>query len=170
MVIEQPWARVKQPSIIPTQVDREVLAALPVAELAALVRDHLVPSGTTGPSREAWERFWGLLRDDDELAHRAFDVLEEFLDSTEDALDVVDAGDPQRKRMQKFQLNAQNAWQRLQKDPTAVRAVPAGQRRLVAAIAEHRAAVLEEGRPTAADLQLWAAAGVHGTAAARRPR
>jgi hypothetical protein len=164
MVIEQPWARVKQPSTIPTPVTREVIAALPAAELAALVRDHLVPSGTTGPHRAAWDQFWGLLNDNDELAHRAFDVLEEFLDSTEDALDVADAGDAQRKRMQKFQLNAQNAWQRLQKDP------PAGQRRLVAAIAAHRAAVLEDGPPTAADLQLWATAGVGGTAPAGRPR
>ena len=164
MVIEQPWVRVKQPSTIPDAVNREVLAALPVVELAALVRDHLLPDGTTGPRRKAWDQFWKLLHDDDELAHRAFDVLEEFLDSTEDALDVVDAEDPQRKRMQKFQFNAQNAWARLQKDTTAVRGVSAGQRRLVAAIAKHRLAVLEEGPPTVADLRLWAAAGVSDAA------
>ena len=169
-VIERPWARVKQPTVIPHEVDHDLVAALPVEQLAALVRDHLVPSGTGGPERETWDRFWGVLCGDDKLAVRAFDVLEEFLDDTEDALEVTDDGDPQRKRMQKFQLNAQNAWARLQKDPTAVRTVPAAQRRLLAAIAKHRAAVLEEGSPTAADLQLWAAAGVGTTAPPGRPR
>lgn len=172
-VLDRPWARVKQPTVIPSEVDHDLVAALPVEELAALVRDHLVPSGPSGPERQAWDRFWGVLREDDELAGRTFDVLEEFLDDTEDALEDVDDGDQQRKRMQKFLMNAQNAWARLQKDPTLVRTVPAGQRRLLAAIAEHRSAVLSAGVDReAADSRLWRVLDDVGADSAgfRRPR
>lgn len=172
-VIERPWARVKQPKVIPREVSHDLVVSLPVEQLAALLRDHLLPSGPSGPEREAWDRFWSVLGEDDDLAERAFDVLEEFLDDTEDALEVTDDGDPQRKRMQKFALNAQNAWARLQKDPTVGRTVPAAQRRLLAAIVEHRTAVLGAGvAPTAADRKLWRVPGTLGAdgRVLRRPR
>lgn len=155
VLIEQPWTRVKQPTTIPAGTTRELVAAMPVGQLAALLRDHLLPSGSTGPERAAWDQFWEVLRGDDELADRAFDVLEEFLDQAEDALDTAEGDDPQRKRMQKFHLNTQNAWQRLQKDPTVGHTVPTATRRLAAAITEHRAAVLDAGTSTAADVHLW---------------
>jgi len=155
VLIERPWARVKQPTTIPAGTTHELVAAMPIEQLAALLRDHLLPSGSAGPERAAWDQFWEVLRGDDELADRAFDVLEEFLDQAEDALDTAEGDDPQRRRMQKFHLNAQNAWQRLQKDPTVGRTVPTATRRLLAAITEHRVAVLDAGTSTAADVQLW---------------
>jgi len=155
VLIERPWTRVKHPTTIPAMTTSELVAAMPVEQLAALLRDHLLPSGSAGPERAAWDQFWEVLRGDDEVADRAFDVLEEFLDQAEDALDTATGDDPQHKRMQKFHLNAQNAWQRLQKDPTVGRTVPTVTKRLAAAITEHRAAVLDAGTSTAADVQLW---------------
>lgn len=156
-LIERPWARVKKPTVIPGAVDRDLVAVMPDRELAELLRDHLVPSGSAGAARHTWDLFWELLRDDDELADRAFDILEEFLDQTEDALEeALDADDDsQLKRMQKFQLNTENAWQRLQKTPTAAPRTARSERRLIAAIARHRTAVLADGGPTNADLKLW---------------
>jgi len=146
VLIERPWARVKQPTTIPEGTTRELVAAMPVEQLAALLRDHLLPSGSAGAERAAWDQFWEVLRGDDELADRAFDVLEEFLDQVEDALEAAAGDDPNRKRMQKFQLTAQNAWQRLEKDSSRPRAPGAAiVRRLVAAIAAHQDAVHAAG-------------------------
>lgn len=155
-LIEQPWARVKQPTVLPRGIDRDLMAGMPAEQLAELLRDHLVPSGAGGEERAVWDRFWAVLGGDEDLAERAFDVLEDFLDQAEDALDTAEPDHPQRKRMQKFQLNAQNAWQRLQKDPAATRTAPGAGRRLAAAIAAHRDAVERGGRaPTTADVELW---------------
>lgn len=172
VLIERPWARVKQPTTIPVGTTHEMVVDMPVEQLAALLRDHLLPSGAAGPERAAWDQFWAVLRDDDELADRAFDVLEEFLDQAEDALDNAADDDPQHKRMQKFHVNAQNAWQRLQKDPTVGRTVPIVARRLAAAITEHRAAVLDAGASTKADERLWNAMAAVGLdlSTPRRPR
>lgn len=158
--IDQPWARVKQPTVIPGSVDRDLVAVMPDRELAELLRDHLVPSGSTGAARHIWDRFWELLRDDDDLADRAFDILEEFLDLTEDAIDEAlnadtAAADSQLKRMQKFLLNTENAWQRMHKTAGVGARTSGVERRLVAAITRHRTAVLADGGPTTADLKLW---------------
>lgn len=116
-MLEQPWARVKQPTVLPPALDRDLVAGLQDDQLAEVLRDHLVPSGGAGPERAAWDRFWAVFAADDELAERAFEVLEDFLDQVEDALKTVGAEDPQRKRMTKFQLNAENAIARLDKEP-----------------------------------------------------
>lgn len=115
--LEQPWARVKQPTVLPPNVDRDLVAGLQDDQLAELLRDHLVPSGRAGPERAAWDRFWAVFAADDDLAEWAFEVLEDFLDQVEDALKAVGDEDLQRKRMAKFQLNTENAIARLDKEP-----------------------------------------------------
>lgn len=161
-LIERPWARVKQPTVIPDGVNRDVLADLPAETLAELLRDQLLPTG----DREAWNQFWSMLRNNDDLGDRAFDVLEEFLDQAEDALD--DAEGPELKRLLKFQTNTDNALQRLEKTPTT----SAGERRLLVAILKHQTAVLAAGGVSAADAALWRVLPENGSTPARgaRPR
>lgn len=117
-LLEQPWARVKQPTVLPPALDRDLVAGLQDDQLAEVLRDHLVPSGGAGAERAVWDRFWAVLSADDDLAERAFEVLEDFLDQVEDALEAASAEHPQRKRMTKFQLNAENAIARLDREPT----------------------------------------------------
>lgn len=161
-LIEKPWARVKQPTVIPDGVGRDMLADLPTETLAALLRDQLLPNGDRG----AWDRFWSVLRSDDDLADRAFDVLQEFLNQAEDALDTAEG--PELKRLQKFQTNTDNALQRLQKTPTT----SAGERRLLVAILKHQTAVLAAGDAGAADAKLWRVLPDNGStpAGVHRPR
>lgn len=167
VLIERPWVRVKQPTTIPEGLTRELVAAMPVEQLKQMLRDHLLPSGPSGPDRVVWDQFWWLLQGHDELAERACDVLEEFLDATEDALEVAAADDPQRKRMTKFQASCEQAWQRLQRDPAAQRTVPATTRRLAAAISRHQATVRGTRSVTAADEQLWSVLATVGSGPAR---
>lgn len=143
-MLEKPWARVKQPTVLPQALDRDLVAGLQVDQLAEVLRDHLVPSGGAGPERAAWDRFWAVFAADDDLAERAFEVLEDFLDQVEDALKAVGDEDPQRKRMTKFQLNAENAIARLDKEPAVRGARGAGRYRPGAARAAVTTAVRAE--------------------------
>lgn len=172
-LVDQPWVRVKQPTVLPLAPDRDLVADLPSDQLAAMLRDHLIPSGAAGSERAVWDRFWAVLHAHDDLAERAFDVLEDFLDQVEDALEAAGPEHPQRRRMQKFQLNAENAVARLDREPAvrgtrgsrldhsrleSERATALRETRLFgAAIAAHRDATEYSGRGfTVADLELWA--------------
>ena len=167
MLLEQPWARVKEPVAIPTPTTAESLEALSEQDLAVLVRDHLVPRRPDGVERARWESLWRLLSAEDALAERCFDVLEQFLDDVETALAGAQPDKHSRMRMEKFRRFCDDAWQRLQLHHDrplgwAGRAGagfnPAGRAvisRLVDAIDRHRARADITGEVRPADRQLW---------------
>ena len=169
--LEQPWSRVREPVAIPTPVEPRTLHQLDQQDLARVLRDHLVPRQPHGVERTRWESLWQLLSSDDELADRAFDVLEHFLEDVEQALAAEDVDEHSRKRMEKFKRFCDDAWQRLRLHHDrplgwAGRAGagfnPAGRLvigRLVEAIAEHRRRTVGEQGMRPADVQLWRVLG-----------
>lgn len=61
------------------------------------------------------DRFWKVLREDDQLADRSYNVLEQFLDTTEDALDggLDERQDQARREVQaavRDELEADRPW------------------------------------------------------------
>jgi hypothetical protein len=168
VLLEQPWMRAKEPAAIPDPPDRESLLALTPEQYARLLRDNLVPREPTGPVRERWEQLWRTVTRSERLAERTSDVLEDFLDATEEALTSGDLDDAQRKRAQKFRRFCGDAWKRLQIDEDlplgwAGRAAagfnPPARRvleQLVDAIADHRRSVRGREVVRPADESLWA--------------
>ncbi len=167
-VIERPWARVRTPVPIPAEVSHDTLSALSDAEFAELVRSNFVPRADVPGGRAAWEQLWAVLKNTDGLAERTFDILEDFLDATEKALDAGDLDEADTSRARKFKARCEEAWKRLDKfddDTPLAWAGKAGEfqpsaRRviaiLIAAIARHRSAVLRARRPVSdTDQQLW---------------
>jgi hypothetical protein len=173
VLIDTPWARVKHPTPIPAAMRGAELMELDDVEFAQLIRDQLIPHQPTGPEREAWGLLWTTFGNSEpELAERVFDVLEELLEQTEEALRAGQLDDAQTKRARKFTRFCEEAWNRLEvtvHQPLgwAGRAAASGFNResrivigqLVEAIATHR-----ETRETttqkvpiaAADKALWA--------------
>ncbi len=169
MTIAQPWLRVRNPLAIPDGLDSAELGGLEPEPFAQLVRSNLMPRQTSGPERTAWDQLWLTLRGD-ALAERTYDVLEEFLDQTQAALDAQTLDPEMERRARKFADQCQMAWNRIDSD--RVRTAPlqwAGDRasvhplhsrhviaRLVGAITRHRSTVLATtGRPSTADAELW---------------
>lgn len=167
MLVDRPWSRVKTPVPIPDRLEPDALRELSRDDLARLLRDQLVPRQPAGPERDRWEQLWALLSRDDELADRAFDILEEFLDQAERALEGGELDEHQRRRAEKFRRFCEDAWQRLQRDDDrplgwAGRAAngfnPAARRvleHLVDAIVDHRRVVTATGSPKPHDEGLW---------------
>ena len=167
VLLEQPWARVKEPVAIPTPTTVATLDELSEQDLAVLLRDHLVPRRPDGVERARWESLWRLLSADDALAERCFDVLEQFLGGVDAALADGQPDEHTRKRMEKFRRFCDDAWQRLQMHHDrplgwAGRAGagfnPAGRAvisNLVDAIDRHRAELEAQGDVRLADRQLW---------------
>jgi hypothetical protein len=166
-LIERPWTRVRQPVPIGA-VTATSLQETTAADFAQLIRSNLMPRDQEPGGRRAWEQLWALLRADDELAGRTYDVLEDFLDVTQDALD---AGDLQTEtsRAEKFMGQCQQAWSRLERDEdgghlawagSAGNFQPAAQRviaTLIGAIARHRTTLRRSpDEVSAADQELWA--------------
>lgn len=171
MLIERPWARVKNPASIPDGDLNVQLTALDDLHFAELIRSHLVPRDTEPNGRARWQQLWTEIDQDADLADRTFDILEQFLDASEAAVDDPDLDSTQRQRAQKFSRFCNDAWHRLQAsldedEPLswAGRAAVGFNRparkvieQLVRAIGEHRSAVREEeASPTVADRRLWA--------------
>lgn len=165
--VDQPWSRVRDPVPIPVPTDARTLLDLDEQDLARVLRDHLVPRQPTGAERARWESLWRVLSADDDLAERAFDVLEEFLGDVDQALQREDLDEHTRKRMDKFRRFCDDAWQRLQLHHDrplgwAGRAGagfnPAGRAviaQLVQAVANHRSCVQAQPDVRDADVQLW---------------
>jgi hypothetical protein len=153
---------------IPEPLHRGALAVMSASEFAALLRAHLVPRSPTGEERRRWERLWQLLDADDELADRAFDVLERDLDLARDALATGGLEAHTVKRIEKFQRFCNEAWKRLeaseadvlgrrgQRFPRKIRRTIAD---LVRAIDQHREAVTGSEQPRPADEELWQVLG-----------
>lgn len=164
---DQPWARIKNPSPIPADPQADQLWNLADLEFATLVQTHLVPREQTPAGRRKWEELWDALRVDDDLADRTYNVLEEFIDDTEAALDSGALEPAVAKRAEKFLTQCNMAWKRIdrgrERDPQALAwAGRAGSfepkarmviATLVAAVARHRSAL--EDDPSEEDRQLW---------------
>lgn len=176
-LIDQPWTRVRQPVPIPAELSQPgqgrpqagaaTLLALEDVELAELIRSHLMPRDQSDAGRRAWDNLWATIRSDDTLADEVYDVLEDFLDTTEEALSSGTLDDAGQSRARKFLTHCQQAWARVDRGREqgskhlawAGRAgnfQPAAQRviaTLVGAIARHRAT--HDGTGSPADFELW---------------
>jgi hypothetical protein len=163
----EPWARVKHPSPIPEPLTPAVVSALSDDELAELLRGNLGPRSEHPDDRTRWASLWRLLADDDELADRAFDALEQMLDTTAAALAGEDLSEAARRRAVTFQMRCEDAWRRLEVKETGALAW-AGERALafnpearkviatlVGAIARHRSTRTERHDVDGVDKALW---------------
>lgn len=167
-LIDRPWERVRQPAELPAPVSAQGLLGMPEEEFAHLIRSQLVPREHNRPGRRAWAHFWDVLRTDDVLADRVYDVLDDYLDTTEDALGGGGLDEREATRARKFLLQCRQAWDRVDREPepgslgwagSAGNFQPAARRViaiLVGAIAKHRAAVYRTRRPSPDDRHLWA--------------
>lgn len=169
-LIAQPWTRVRTPVPLPVEPTAQQLAALDDVAFAELLRSNLVPVDQSGKTRAAWERMWNVLRANDDLTDRTYNVLEEFRDLTEDALDDSKLDDAGRKRAAKFLRNCEAGWQRIDREPPDTPLAWAGKAGnfpphaarvialLVSGIARHRHVVKNSPTgPSAADEELWQA-------------
>lgn len=169
-MVDSPWARVSSPIPIPRGVTGQVLRALPDDEFARLIRDQIVPRTQDRRGRVAWESFWGLLRTDDALAERTYDVLERFLDEGDAALVEGGLDEHTAARAKKFMHQCDMAWKRIDRGREREgplgwageqgQAHPSHSRRVIAtlvgAIARHRSTVLATvGKPSSPDADLW---------------
>ena len=163
----EPWARVRTPVPIPDRYTTGDLADLDGPVFAEMVRSNLVPRDQSPAGRRAWEGFWRELADDPPLADRTYTVLEDFLDTTESALESGRLEPDVAQRAEKFRMQCEHAWNRIDRDRSrhlawAGRAgdfQPAAQRvtaTLVGAIARHRSTVTRSGAgPSRPDRRLW---------------
>src|SRR4051812_23562709 len=108
---ESPWRRPESYLSLPPRVDVEHLHALAPEEFARMLRDHLLPRSPDERDRNAWLELWDVLSSSSQLADRAFDVLEEFLDRVEAALDAGSLPDWEAKRARRFRNQVEDAWE-----------------------------------------------------------
>jgi hypothetical protein len=169
-IIDRPWSRVRVPVPIPAPLSAEALTVLSRDELAELIRSNFVPRADLPSGRAAWEQLWGTLKSVNDLSDLAYDVLEEFLDATEKAMQSGQLDEVESGRARKFKSRCDEAWMRLDRfddgDAPLAWAGKAGEfqpsaRRVIAilvgSIARHRAAVQREHTAGSdADTQLWA--------------
>jgi hypothetical protein len=164
---ERPWVRVKTPNKVPCPVDDVVLNDLGDTEFAALLRDQLVPRQPQGPERDRWEQLWALLVENDSLADRAYDVLEEFLEAIEHAKGNSGLEARERERVEKYERFVHDAWNRLETVDRPLGWAGRGAMafnsparkvidQLVTAIADHRRTVRSSRPADNADEHLWA--------------
>lgn len=147
-----PWDRVVQPPSIPEPCTGVVLRLLPDEAFAQLMRSHLVPKD----ARDQFQRLWIVVAFNDDLTERTFDLLEGWLETTDQHL----LTDPEPDRAKKFHLFCDGAWNRLTKirefDIRQERGQPAphtaaGQ----FALAIHTHHLACSGDATAVDHALW---------------
>mgnify|MGYP001160456565 FL=1 len=169
-LIDSPWSRLRKPPTIPTGFTAQALNDLDDLAFAELIQAQLVPRDQDVQGRRLWDRLWKVLREDDQLADRTYNVLEQFLDTTEDALEDGGLDEAGTKRAEKFKQQCEMSWKRIDRGRDRDGALgwagehatahPPQSRRVIAAligaIARHRAEVLREfGKPNAADAELW---------------
>ena len=150
-LIDSPWSRVRQPPPLPANPTAQALSPLDDLAFAELIQAHL-------------------MRNDEELTSRTYDVLEEFLETTEDALEGGALDEAGTKRAEKFTVHCEWGWNRIDRGRDRsgplgwagdrARSHPRHSRQVIAsligAIARHRSSVLHElGKPSAADAELW---------------
>lgn len=110
-MLQRPWARVKDPTPIPTELDPDVLFDLGRDEFAELIRDNLLSRNKEG--RAQWAQLWNLLANDPELKNRTLDTLDDFDDAMEDLRADPDAAESDLKRSIQFAVRVDGAANRL---------------------------------------------------------
>lgn len=153
MSITTPWARVRNPTPIPDRL--RSITQFSDDEFAELIRSNLMPRGTDKAGRQRWEHLWRFLQSNDDLAEQTYDVLEEFIDETDDALDRGDLDEAQTKRATKFIDQCDAAWNRLERRGSSR---PSHRRMIMVlsrAIADHRRAIQDAGYSRPEDEELW---------------
>ena len=151
----RPWARITDPAAVPRPCSGVRLRLLDEERFGHLVASELVP----GPDREAHRLLWAVLASNNDLAMRAFGLLDLWLASCRNAVGTIpqDTG-----RVRKFQGFVEAARHRLlsiqakdlnPRDGVSPRAT-SFTGALVAAIHDHQAAVTH---PCSEDWALWAA-------------
>lgn len=151
MTEPEPWRRSKTPAPLPpSPAEARTISKLTDPELAAIIRDNLLPRSNAAGDTAAWRSFWNTLTFDRQLNDRANQILGVYVGQASTALDVDDLDDAQYKRAAKFHDLCIHALDRLDKaldDPLAwagVRAAGFNPRSrevintLVQAIATHR--------------------------------
>lgn len=109
-----PWLRVATPETIPDPLTADAVGDLDEEAFSRLIRDQLVPRTQVPAERANWEQLWLLLGNDDDLAERAFDVLEGYLDQVENALRGGQLTDQEAKRARKFREFCDASWNRIE--------------------------------------------------------
>lgn len=150
----EPWVRIKEPLGIPGEVTASWIRLLSDEEFGLLLASNLLPKDDVA----AFRTLWALIAYNDDLAQRAFDQMEVWLDACED--------NPEAPRAKKFYSLLDTMWNELVKirdtdlvqDPVKV---PVGgttlTARLVQVIEYHRSAIAALGiEPSAVDEALWA--------------
>lgn len=169
MPISEPWHRVRIPMPIPDPLTVDHLAEMSTDDLAEFLRGNLIPADQTPEERVRWATLWRLLRDDDVLVDRAFDVLEDMLNTTNEALKSSRLPEAARKRARIFRGRCEDAWARLEDRDQDVRALAwAGEKAarfnpearqviatLVNAIHHHRASRSQTQSGDDIDTTLW---------------
>ncbi|MCZ4278529.1 hypothetical protein [Rhodococcoides yunnanense] len=161
MTEPEPWRRSKTPAPLPSNsADARAISKLTDPELAAIIRDNLLPRSNTAGDTANWRAFWNTLTFDPQLNDRANAIIDVYVEQAAAALDTGELDDAQYKRAGKFHDLCIHALDRLDKvvdDPLAwagARAAGFNPRSrevintLVQAIAEHR----DDGD----DAKLWA--------------
>jgi hypothetical protein len=151
MTEHEPWHRSKTPaSLPPNPADARALGKIADLELAAIIRDNLLPRSNAAGETAAWRSFWNTLTFDPTLNVRANDIIDVYVEQSSAAIDAGELNDAQYKRAAKFHDLCIHALDRLDKvidDPLAwagARAAGFNPRsrevinKLVQAIAEHR--------------------------------
>lgn len=160
----RPWERVRSPRALPPDTAPEALQELDEADYAVLLRDHVIPRAQDRVYRRQWDQFWQAVGEDDELAERALDILEGFVDQAREDLDGDELTDHQRKRAKSYSRYFQDAMDRIERAENALSWAPIHVQKLprrgqslildlVDAIEDHQDATAE---PTEADRDLWA--------------
>lgn len=149
----QPWERLSSPPSIPDPCDAVVLRLVDDEEFALLIQANLVPA----QDREGFRDLWVSLAFNDDLAERTFDLLDDWLDRAEIAIE----DDPSAPRLVKFRERCNEAFNRLLRvrdldtRPASVPASGTSAYSLAAGIVRHREAIGDAA--TAVDQALWAA-------------
>lgn len=177
-MLTTPWARPDRPEPIPDAVTPEALAAVDDERFARLIRDNLLVRQPD--QRPAWERLWAALSADDDLADQTMDVLENFLDTVEDAVRGGGLTEQQAKRAERFAGQCRDAQRRMDRPlawagPARRRFNPAAQQvieTLIDAIDTHRSRTGAQAASDA-DRELWRTlrrVGLDPAAASAPPR
>lgn len=123
MTEHEPWRRSKTPAPLPlSPSDAREIRKLTNSDLAAIIRDNLLPRSNAAGDTATWRAFWNTLAFDRQLNDRANEIISVYVEQTRTALDAGDLDDAQDKRAAKFHDLCIHALDRLDKaveDPLA---------------------------------------------------
>ena len=103
MTEPEPWRRSRTPAPLPpSPADARATSKLTDPELAAIIRDNLLPRSNTAGDTADWRAFWNTLTFDPQLNDRANAIIDVYVEQAAAALDAGELDDAQYKRAGKF--------------------------------------------------------------------